>query len=259
VKLVKDALAGIGARFYLVGIYTLLDLLNRMAESMASKDEDWAGAFIPLSLLALGIEFTLLGLVYHAAVDDARATPPSPARLGLVLFGTLLWLQIRLQVLVYAPIMLGAWGWHLWRTPQLPAEALMKSTVYWIGPFAEASVLLLLLVATPVAIWLREHGRRGAPIRDGVRLFWHRWTAGLMVAGIVAPAVLIDSALHYLAGPDHEDIVPTIPECLSMILMSYLTLVALFAASRVVVWSARTTAPEPRPADPAATAPGPPA
>lgn len=258
-KPVRDALAGIGARFHLVGILTLLDLLNRMAQSLASKDKDWAGVFVILSLLAWVIGFALLGVVYHAAVDDARATTPSPVRLGLVLFGTLLWLQIRVLALVLAPIYLGAWGLFLWRAPQVPIEAWMKSTVYWIGPFAEASVLVLLLVATPVAIWLREHGRRGAPIRNGVRLFWRRWSAGLMVVGIVAPAILIASALHYFAGPDHEDIVPTIPECLSMILTSYLTLVALFAASRVVVWSARTAAPEPRPADPAATAPGPPA
>ena len=258
-KLVKDALAGIGSRFHLVGIYTLLDLLMRIAESLAAKDEDWAGAFIPLSLVAWGIGFALLGLVYHAATDEARTAAPSPVRLGLVLFPPLLWLQIRLQFLVFAPIALGAWGWHLWRTPSLSTEAWMKATQYWVGPLAEAAVLLLLLVATPVAIWLREHGRRGAPIRDGVRIFCRQFSAGIMVMGIVAPAVLIDSTMHYLSGPDHDDIVPTIPECLTMILTSYLTLVALFAASRVVVWSVRAMAPEPRPADPAATAPGPPA
>jgi hypothetical protein len=258
-KLVKDALVGIGTRFHLVGIYTLVDLLIRMAKSLASKDEDWAGVLVLLTPLAWGIGFALVGLVYHAAVDEARATPPSPFRLGLVLFGTLLWLQIRLEVLVFAPIALGAWGWHLWRTPQVPDETWAKTALYWIGPFADAALLLLLLVATPLAIWLREHGRKGAPIRDGVRLFWHRWSAGLTVVGILAPAVLIGSAMHYVAGPDQDDIVPTIPECLSMIVMSYLTLVALFAASRVVVRSVGATAPAPRPADPATTAPGPPA
>jgi hypothetical protein len=255
----KDALRGIGARFHLVGLYALLDLLSRMAAAMGSKDEDWFAANFPLQIMASGINFVLFGLVYHAAVDDERTAPPSPLNLGFALFPTMLWLQIRLYLLVVLPIEFGALGWQSWRMPGQTPEDLNKWTVYWFGPLTETAALLLLLVATPVAIWLREHGRRGAPIRDGVRLFRRHWTAGLTVVGIVAPALLIEAALHYRAGPDHRDFVPTIPECLTMILESYLTLVALFVASRVVVWSARTAAAAPRPADPAATAPGPPA
>lgn len=257
--LVRDALAGIGRRFHLVGIYTLLDLLLLMTQALAAKDEDWAGLLVLLLISSWGVQFAIFGLVYHAAVDDARAPRPSPVRLGLVLFPTLLWLQFRLVFLVYAPMVLGAWGWHLWRTPELTTEAWMKSAQYGLAPVFATTILLLLLVATPVAIWLREHGRRGAPLRDGLRIFRHRWSAGLLLFAILAPAIAVNSTMHYLAGPDDPDLVPRIPECLAMILTNYLTFVALFAASRVVAWTARTPAAEPRPMDPAATAPGPPA
>jgi hypothetical protein len=259
VKLVRDALAGIAARFHLVGLYALIDLLLRLANSMALHDDEWIGPFYFLSFVANGFIFAVFGLAYHAAVDDERAPKPSPLHLGMLLFLPLFWLQLRLMFCVIAPIALGAWGWFAWRMPGASADEWAKSTQYWFAPFAEALVLLMMLAATPVAIWLREHGRRGAPVRDGMRIFLRRWTAGLTVAGIVAPALVLDAVVHFLKGPGVEDVVPTIPECLTMILEAYLTLVALFAASRVVVWSARTSAPEPRPADPAASAPGPPA
>ena len=233
-SLLRESFAGINARFHLVGVTSLLGLLLPMALSAAGKREEWSPALVAGFFVASGIAFAIQGLVYHAATNDARNLKPSGWHLGLQLFPTLLWLQVKLLVLCFVPLLVGALAWQGARASGPPTETALREAEYWIAPFAETAILILTTVATPLAIWLREHGRRGRPIIDGVRFFAHRGRDTAVILALLLPAAIVGGTIDYLRGPALDDPVPRMPEALAMILTSYLTLVALFAACRVM-------------------------
>lgn len=253
----RDAFAGINARFHLVGCYTLIDLLLRILLAQAGDDPEWGSFLFFGFVLAWGGAFGILGLIYHAA--SGRSGRPSFVHYAALLFLPLLWLQIKLGALVYTPLLLGTLAWHQVAAPATKVEDWLPMAVYWIGPLADTAVLLLTLYSTPIAILLRERGARGAPIRDGVRLFFERRAESLRLLALVAPIAALGAAVHYAQGPDVKDPVPTLPEAGALLVTSYLTLVALFAACRVVALRAGPAGRDPSAPDRAASAPGPPA
>src|SRR5262245_848613 len=238
---------------------TVLSLLLLMAVSAAGKKEEWTPALFAGFFVAWGVGFAIQGLVYHAAVDDARSLKPSGVHLGLQLFPTLLWLQVKLFFLCAVPLLTAALAWQAARTHGPLTEAALRQADYWINPLAETAILLLTTASTPLAIWLKEHGRRGRPIVDGVRFFAHRPRETARILMLLLPAAVIGTTIDYLRGPDFDDQVPRLPEAFAMFLTSYLALVALFAASRVMI---RAVAPPGTAADgpgrPPDTGPAPP-
>ena len=237
-SLLKESFAGINARFHLVGVSTLLSLLLPMAVSAAGKKEEWTPALFAGFFVAWAVAFAIQGLVYHAAVDDARSVKPSGVHLGLQLFPTLLWLQVKLFFLCAVPLLTAALAWQEARTPGGLNEAALRQADYWINPVAETAILLLTTAATPLAIWLKEHGRRGRPIVDGIRFFANRPRESARILALLLPAAIVGGAVDYLRGPNVEDPVPQWPEAFAMFFTSYLALVALFAASRVMIRAA---------------------
>ena len=241
-SLLKESFAGINARFHLVGITTLLELLLPMAIAAAGKDEEWTPALVAGLFVTWGVGFAIQGLVYHAAVDDARSLRPSGVHLGLRLFPTLLWLKVKMGLLCFVPLLTAALAWQVARTPGPLTEAAIQQAGYWVNPVGQTAFMLLATAATPVAIWLREHGRRGQPIIDGVRFFVRRPRQAGRILALFLPAAIVYATTNYLRGPALDDPAPRWPDAFGEFLVSYVSLVALFAASRVMV---RTAAPPP--------------
>jgi hypothetical protein len=232
-SLLRDSFAGINARFHLVGLGTVVNLLLLIGFSAANKAEELAPLVFGALFVALGVSFAIQGLTYHAAIDPPGRKAPSPVRLGLLLFPTLLWLQARLFLCYVVPYLLAIGGYAA-VTHALPGEAWGKQADLWIRCLVQVVVPILSTAATPLAIRLREHSQRGRPIRDGLRFFAaHRREAALILV-VIGPAAILGAAVELMLGSEATDPVPHIPEAFAMFLGSYLELVALFAASRVM-------------------------
>jgi len=229
----------------------------RIVLALAGDDADWSGLLFLAFVVAWGGAFGILGMIFHAAAG--RRDKPSFLHYAAILFLPLLWLQLKLGVLVYTPLLLGAWGWHAAFNPPQALQDWLPTALYWTGPVAETVVLLLTLYSTPLAILLRERGARGAPIRDGVRMFGERRRESLQLLVLVAPTAILGAVAHFLQGPDAKDPVPSLLQGLTLMVTSYLTLVALFGACRVVALAAGPPPATDRDVDFAASAPGPPA
>lgn len=256
-SLLRDSFAGINARFHLVGIYTLIDLLLLILMTVAGDDADWSGAVFAALVLAWAGTVGIIGLVFQAA-SGRTARPPFLAIIAL-LFLPLMWLQIRLRFLVYMPFLFGALGWHALFAPSAALQAWMPRAVYWCAPAAEIVVAVLALYSMPIAILRRESGARGSPIREGVRLMLTQRRASALLLALIASAAALGAAVHYLRGPDSKDPVPNAAEALAFFVTPYLTLVAFYGACRVVRDRIGSAGGRDRTAEPAATAPGPPA
>jgi hypothetical protein len=254
---VRESLAAINARFHLVGLFTLIDLLLRILLALAGDNPDWSGAVLAALVVAWAGTVAIVCQVFHAA--SGRPERPPLAALVAMHFLPLLWLQIRLRFLVYLPFLLGTFGWHALLAPSDPAETWVPRAIYLCAPVAETLVALLALYSTPIAVLRRERGARGAPIREGVRLLLAERKVSARLLGLVLPAAGLTAAVQYLQGPDYKDPVPTAPEAFAFFVASYLTLVALFGACRVVFDRSRPAGGRDAGAEPAATAPGPPA
>ena len=256
-SLLRDSFAAINARFHLAGVYTLIHLLLVILLALAGDDQDWAGPVFAAIVLAWGGTVAIVGRVYHAAAGR-KEDPPLVAVIAL-LFLPLLWLQIKLRFLVYMPYLFGAVGWHSLFVPTESLQAWLPRSLYWCAPVAEGIASLLSLFSTPITIARRERGTRGAPIREGLRLMLARPRDFGRLFAILAPAAGLGLTVHYLRGPDIKDPVPNAAEALAFFVTSYLTLVVLYGACRVVLDRAGPAGGRERPVEPAATAPGPPA
>jgi hypothetical protein len=234
VSLLRDSFAGVNARFHLVGLYTLIEVLLPIVVSLAGDDPSWSGAILAVFVLSWGVEFGILGLLYHAAAGHHGR--PSFARYATHLFLPLFWLRIKLALLVYGPVFLAAWAYHGVAGPaDVPFDEWLLRPFFYLEPLAGLAVLVLALYSTPICILQRERGRRGAPIRQGLQLLRACPNESLKLLGLIALIIVLAGIVHLLHGPEMRDPVPDIPGGLVMLVTSYLNLVALFAATRVVL------------------------
>lgn len=259
-SLLRDSFQGINARFHLVGVSTLISLVLPMIFSAVTAGDEWAPLIFAGIFLGYGLSFAIQGLAYHAAADPPGRPRPSGARLGLLLFPTLLWLQVKLFLLSYIfpffVVLTALWV----RTGVVPEENAVKQPEFWVRIFAQVTSLVLSTAATPLAIRLREHGARGRPIRDSLRFYLRHPRESGAVLAVIVPAAILGAAVEILRGPAATDPVPRIPEAFAIFVGSYLELVALFAASRILTVALLLGAGDAgRPGEPAASRPGEPA
>lgn len=247
--ILRESFAGINARFHLVGIYTLVDILVRILVSQATAHPDEWGAFIvPGLLLALGVTFGIVGVVVHAAAGKGER--PSFLQVAGFLFLPLLWLQTKISLIAYGPAFAALLGWHSLFAAAVPLETWVKMPAFHTEPIVETLSLLLFVYATPYAVRQRATGRRGAPIREGLALLFGRGAGGARLLVILLPAIGLSVTAHYLRGPEVTDQVPGVPEGLALLVISYLTLVAVFGAARLLARRAAAAAEELRRDDP---------
>lgn len=202
-----------------------------VAEAGAHPD-DWGAAIVPGLLIALAVSFGILGLVVHAAAGKGERPPF--VQVMAVLFLPLLWLQIKISVIAYAPLLAALGAWHALAAPAEPFETWVRLAAWRVEPLAEAATLLMTVYATPFAVRQRAAGWRGASIREGLALMTGRAEGGARLLALLLPAIAIGAAAHYLRGPEVTDPVPRIPEGLARLVTAYLTLAAVFGAARLL-------------------------
>jgi len=233
VGVLRESLAGTSAHFHLVGIYTVLDLVVRIAFTEANaRPEEYGFLFVTAAFVALMGSFGILGLVVHAAAGRGQR-PPFP-QVAALLFLPLLWLQIRIALLTYGPVVAGLLLFHALYAGTVPFETWAPVAAYWIEPIAEAATLAMTIYATPFAVRQRVTGKRGAALREGLRLMASTSEGGPRLFVLLLPAIAIGTTAHYLRKPADANPVPSLPEGLALLVISYLTLAALFGAARLL-------------------------
>lgn len=231
-NLMGDSFSGINARFHLVGAYTLASLLMAMVVTYVGEDPNKAGLGVAAGILCAGMMFGVQGVIYHYATG--REGAPSFAHYAVTLFLPLIWLQVKLVFLTNFPAIFGSFAWFRLTNPDATIEEWRSTTVFTIAPAVRLAFLILALYATPICIGLRLRGERGAPIRQGLQSLRSRWYEGRRLLWLVLVTAVLEGVAHYARGPDAEDLVPSIPEGLMLLLTSYLILVTLFGAARLV-------------------------
>lgn len=241
VNLLRDSFAGINERFHLAGFYTLIVLLLRITVTVLGQDAEWVGLLMLSWVVAWGLVFGILGVIYYAAAGRTEV-PPFP-RLAMMLFLPLVWLQFRLELLAYTPAVLGLWGFHSLAAPAQPLQEWMETARFWIDPLATLVLLVLSLYATPLCIYNRDKGERGAPIRQGLKMYGESRAESRRLFLLIVVIAALGGIAQLLHGPTRTDLVPGIPEGLLLFVSSYLSLVVFFGATRVVL--ARRPHPQP--------------
>jgi hypothetical protein len=233
VNLLRDSFGGINERFHLAGFYTLVVLLLRITVTVLGQDAEWFGLLMLSWVVAWGLVFGILGMAYYAAAG--RREPPPFARCAMFLFLPLVWLQLRLELLAYTPAVLGLWGFHSLAAPAQPLKEWMETARFWIDPIATLVILVLSLYAMPLCIYDREQGERGAPIRQGLKIYRESRAESRRLLLLVVAIAALGGISQFLHGPTTTDLVPGIPEGLLLFASSYLSLVLFFGATRVVL------------------------
>lgn len=259
-RLLRESFAGINARFHLAGIYTLAALLFSLVLDMVGPPDkigdEWSGLVFSLLIVFHASVCGIYGMVYQAAAG--RSEPLSFMTYAASLFLPFLWLFFKISIVVYGLASIVALVYHQLAGGAAPLERSVTTVFFWAGPIIALAIQTLSLYSVPLCILSREKGERRAPIVEGWGFF--RACPGesrrLMLVLVLIAA--LGGAVQYTHGPDRQEGVPDIPEALVLFAKSYLELVALFGATRVVL--ARLGLPHGRDlrADPAATG-GPPA
>jgi hypothetical protein len=260
VSLLRESFAGINGRFHLAGLYTLAALLFTLVLDMAGPPdkigEEWSGLIFSLLIVFHAAVCGIYGSVYQAAAG--RSQPLSFMGYAASLFLPFLWLFFKISIIVYGLASIAALGYHQLAGGAAPLERSLTTVFFWAGPLIALAIQTLSLYSVPLCIVSRERGERSAPIVEGWRFFRACPAESRRLMLILVLIAALGGAVQYARGPERQEGVPDIPEALILFAKSYLELVALFGATRVVL--ARLGLPQGRDlrADPAATA-GPPA
>jgi len=221
----------------------------RIVIALATKHpDDWGAFVVPVFLVALAASFGILGVTVHAAAGKGER--PSFVQVMALLFLPLLWLQLKIMVITYGPVFAGLLGWHALFAASEPFGTWVRAAAYRVEPLVEAAVLVLTVYATPFAVRQRATGRRSAPIREGLALMTSRADRGARLLLVLLPGMALGAAAHYLRGLEETDPVPGIPEGIALLAISYLTLVAVFGAARLLARRAAAAAEAARGVDP---------
>lgn len=213
-----------------------------------SHPEDWAGLFLAGAMVAMCVSFGIIGLVVHAAAGKGERPPFG--QVVALLFLPLLWLQIKIGLITFIPLFAALFGWHAVAAPTEPIETWSRLPIWYAQPLIGAVTLVLTVYATPFAVRQRATGRPGAPIREGLRLMVDRASGGPRLLLLIVPAIALQAIALYLGGRENDDPVPTVPEGLLLLVISYLTLAAVFGAARLLARRAAAAAEAARRADP---------
>ena len=243
-SLLRESFAGISGRFHLAGLYAVSQLMLRLIYSSALTRPEIAmlGLFAMILIHAVGCG--IRGMVFHAAAG----LPPVPGlapRYAMALFLPLFWLETKVGFLVLAGAG-GMMGIHRLFYGEASTQQALETVLFWGEPLLELGAALLLLYSVPVCIAARAAGRWRPHLRAGLSYFR---IGGPQTRRLIAPLAglaLLQVGLLTLIGREAANGEPGIPMALALLVRSYLMLVVLYGASRIVVAHERALAAVPR-------------
>lgn len=232
-SLLRDSARAINERFNLVGFYSLAALLLRITLSSAGDDPLWAALFGMALVVDLGTACGIMGLVVQAAAGRGEPVPFSRYAAGLFL--PLVWLWLRVLVIVSLLVALVVAVYQMSHGGSLPPEEALTKVIYWGTPCFDFLQRILWLYSVPLCIVARIMGEHRATLRGGWAILRARPADSARLIMLLLLISALEGALHYARGPKGQDVPPDVPEGLILLVTSYLDLVVLFGATRVVL------------------------
>ncbi len=256
-SLLRDSSRAINERFNLVGFYALAALVLRITLAASGDDPIWAALFGMALVLDLGTACGIMGLVVQAAAGRGEPIPFSRYAVGL--FVPLLWLWIRVLATISLLVAAAVAIYQMAHGGGLPPEEALMKVVYWGTPCFDFLQRIMWLYSIPLCIIGRIMGEPRATLRGGWAILRARRADSVRLIMLVILISALEGGLHFARGPKGQDVPPDVPEGLILLATSYLELVVLFGAARVVLSRINSGFRDGlRPAA-AARAPGPPA
>jgi len=252
VTLLRESFSAVNARFHLVGIYTLVALLVRFAGHWTGDDPSGLPLMLGAMLLSVAADGGIFGVLFQAAMGPKE--PLSFLQWMAGLFLPVFWLLFKIGLLQALLIAVVSTAHQALTGGALPES--FQRVLYWGLPFFDLTAQVLALYSLPVCILARVRRTWRPAIRQGLAVFRTRPSESGLLLLLPLAVTAIESTLHFALGPGSEKAPPGYAEGLVSLAGAYLTLVAFFGATRVVLAS---FAGDPREvaagADP--TAPGP--
>jgi hypothetical protein len=250
--LLRQSFSAVNARFHLAGLYALLSLVFLISLALAGDRPEWTPVALAAMVTYWGVRSGVLGLVYQAA-STRRATVPFQIY-ARVLFLPLVWLLLKVSVIVYGLAAFGITGYYQASGRAIPENLLAAPAFFWGAPLFDLVTRVLLLYSQPICIRSREKGERGPHVRLGLAVLRADAAASRRLALLLLLIAGLNAALLYAHGPQEKDPSPDVAEALLLFATSYLELVVLYGAARVVLF--RTDAARGEPTAPAPFAGG---
>jgi hypothetical protein len=255
VSLLREGFAGAAARFHLVGLYTLAALLVRFAETLGVEEP----AALPLLLFAYVVfQVVICGVFGYLYLDaSGRLERPSFGQQAFGLLLPIVWLSLKIGFIVFALAGAATAVVSVIEGGGRAFEEVWKTVSFWGGPAFGLVGQGLTLYSLPLAIGSRFEGKWRTSVRDGCRMFRRHPIESIWIGILLLAMTAVGGTLHYARGPQGLEAEPDVLETLVLLVNSYLSLAAFFAATRVVLGRLRPDAGALPGRD--ATAPGPPA
>ncbi len=229
--LLRESFSAVNARFHLVGIYTLVALLVRFAEHWTGDDPSGVPLMLGAMLLLVAADGGIFGLLFQAAMGPKE--PLSFLQWTAGLFLPVFWLLFKIGLLQALLIAVVATAQQA-----LTGGALQDSlqrVLYRGMPFFDLTAQILALYSMPVCILARVRRTWRPAIRQGLGMYRARPAESGLLLLLPLALTAIESALHFSLGPGSEKAPPGYAEGLVSLAGAYLTLVAFFGATRVVL------------------------
>lgn len=229
--LLRQSFSAVNARFHLVGIYTLVALLVRFAEHWTGDDPSGVPLMLGAMLLYVAADGGIFGMLFQAAMGPEE--PLSFLQWTAGLFLPVFWLLFKIGLLQALLIALVATA-HQALTGGALQESI-QSVLYRGMPFFDLTVQVLALYSIPVCILARVRRSWRPAIRQGLAMYRARPSESGLLLLLPLAVTTIESVLHFALGPGSEKAPPGYAEGLVSLAGGYLTLVAFFGATRVVL------------------------
>jgi hypothetical protein len=231
VTLLRESFSAVNARFHLVGFYTLVALLVRLAGHWTGDDPTGVPLMLGAMLLYVAADAGIFGVLFQAVLEPKQ--PLSFLQWTAGLFLPVFWLLFKIGLLQALLIAVAASAHQALTGGALPDS--FQRVLYWGSPFFDLTAQILALYGLPICILARVRRAWRPAIRHGLGMYRARPSESGLLLLLPLAATAIESVLHFALGPGSEKAPPGYAEGLVSFAGAYLTLAAFFGATRVVL------------------------
>jgi hypothetical protein len=240
VTLLGESFSAVSARFHLVGVYALVALLVRFAQHWTGDDPSGLPLMFCSLVLFIAANSGIFGLLFQAAM--APREPLSFLRWSAALFVPIFWLLFKIGFLQVWLIALVAFA-HQALSGESLSESL-QTVAYWGRPFFELVARVLTLYSLPVCILARVRREARPAIRQGIAFYRACPVESGRLLLLLLAVTLLEGGLNFSLGRGVDKAPPGYAEGLVTLAGAYLSLVAFFGATRVVLVRFAAGSPE---------------
>ena len=230
--LLRESFSAVGARFHLVGLFTLSSLLVRFAVHWMGDDPDWILLFVAAVALRFACAAGIFGLLFQSATGGRESDSFVSWTARLLL--PIVWVWVKILLVVFVPV---GFAVNVYRvaigSPTLPDRLI--EIVFWSEPFLELAALVLSLYSFPLCVLWRARGQWGPHLRAGWRVLRARPAESRPLLLLLVALAAIEAAQQWTLGREGYKTVPGYAEGLLELAGSCLVLVVFFGATRVVL------------------------